>query len=69
LKKARAGCAWRTSRLLHGVLVPCAKDSSATMAFFSSLVYLIAASIIVPISILVGEIPNAQPSIVFVFKT
>ena len=43
-------------------------DSSATMAFYSSLVYLILACIVAPISILVGEIPNAHPSIAFLLR-
>jgi drug/metabolite transporter (DMT)-like permease len=42
-------------------------DSSATMAFYSSLVYLGAALVLVPITITVGEIPNAHPSIAFLF--
>lgn len=44
-------------------------DSSATMAFFSSLVYLVAAMIISPIVILAGEIPNANPSVAFLFRS
>lgn len=44
-----------------------ATDSSATMAFYSSLVYLAAALVLVPITITVGEIPNAHPSIAFLF--
>jgi drug/metabolite transporter (DMT)-like permease len=43
-------------------------DSSATMAFYSSLVYLVVALILAPISLLVGEIPNAHPSIAFLFR-
>ena len=43
-------------------------DSSATMAFYSSLVYLILACIVAPISILVGEIPNTHPSIAFLLR-
>jgi S-adenosylmethionine uptake transporter len=43
-------------------------DSSATMAFYSSLVYLIVACVAAPISILVGEIPNVHPSIAFLLK-
>lgn len=37
------------------------------MAFNSSLVYLAAALFLVPITITVGEIPNAHPSIAFLF--
>lgn len=36
-------------------------DSSATMAFYSSLVYLFAALILAPITLAVGEIPGALP--------
>jgi drug/metabolite transporter (DMT)-like permease len=43
-------------------------DSSATMAYFSSLVYLAAAFILAPLAIVVGEIPNAHPSIAFLFR-
>lgn len=42
-------------------------DSSATMAYFSSWVYLIAAFIFSPLAAAVGEIPNAHPSIAFLF--
>ncbi len=44
-----------------------ATDSSATMAYFSSWVYLIAAFITSPLAAAVGEIPNAHPSIAFLF--
>jgi drug/metabolite transporter (DMT)-like permease len=43
-------------------------DSSATMAYYSSLVYLIAAFILAPLAIAVGEIPDAHPSIAFLFR-
>jgi drug/metabolite transporter (DMT)-like permease len=43
-------------------------DSSATMAYYSSLVYLAAALILVPPTIVIGEIPNAHPSIAFLFR-
>lgn len=43
-------------------------DSSATMAYFSSLIYLGAALFLVPLTIMVGEIPNAHPSIAFFFR-
>jgi len=43
-------------------------DSSATMAYYSSLVYLVAASILTPLAIVVGEIPDAHPSIAFLFR-
>jgi drug/metabolite transporter (DMT)-like permease len=38
-------------------------DSSATMAYYSSLFYLIAAFILAPLAIAVGPTPNAPPSI------
>jgi drug/metabolite transporter (DMT)-like permease len=44
-------------------------DSSATMAYYSSLVYLMATCILTPISLVVGEFPDAHPSIVFLFRT
>ncbi len=44
-----------------------AANSSATMAYFSSWVYLIAAFITSPLAAAVGEIPNAHPSIAFLF--
>jgi drug/metabolite transporter (DMT)-like permease len=43
-------------------------DSSATMAYYSSLVYLIAALLLSPLAIFVGEIPNAHPSIDFLLR-
>jgi drug/metabolite transporter (DMT)-like permease len=43
-------------------------DSSATMSYYSSLVYLAAALILVPLTIAVGEIPDAHPSIAFLFR-
>jgi len=45
-----------------------ANDSSATMSYFSSQVYLVAAFVLAPLPALVGEIPNAHPSIVFVIR-
>ena len=45
-----------------------ATDSSATMAFYSSLVYLAAALILVPLTLVIGEIPDAHPSIAFLFR-
>ncbi len=45
-----------------------ATDSSATMAYFSSLVYLAAALILVPLTLMIGEIPDAHPSIAFLFR-
>jgi drug/metabolite transporter (DMT)-like permease len=43
-------------------------DSSATMAYYSSLVYLVAAFILAPLAIVVGETPDAHPSIAFLFR-
>jgi drug/metabolite transporter (DMT)-like permease len=43
-------------------------DSSATMAYYSSLVYLVAAFILVPLAVVVGETPDAHPSIAFLFR-
>lgn len=43
-------------------------DSSATMAYYSSLVYLVAAFLLSPLAILVGEMPNAHPSIAFLLR-
>jgi S-adenosylmethionine uptake transporter len=43
-------------------------DSSATMAYYSSLVYLVAAVLVAPLPIVVGEMPAAHPSIAFLFR-
>lgn len=43
-------------------------DSSATMAYYSSLVYLAAALVLVPVTLVIGEIPGAHPSIAFLFR-
>ena len=43
-------------------------DSSATMAYYSSLVYLVISFILAPLAALVGEIPGAHPSIAFLFR-
>jgi len=43
-------------------------DSSATMAYFSSLVYLAAALVLAPLPAVVGEMPNAHASIAFVIR-
>jgi drug/metabolite transporter (DMT)-like permease len=51
------------TRKLHG------RDSSATMAYYSSLVYLAAAFILAPLVMRIGEIPDAHPSIAFLFRT
>jgi drug/metabolite transporter (DMT)-like permease len=44
-------------------------DSSATMAYYSSLVYLVATIILAPLVISIGDFPNAHPSIAFLFHT
>ncbi len=44
-------------------------DSSATMAYFSSLVYLLVTLVLVPPILFVGDFPNAHPSIAFLFRT
>ena len=38
------------------------------MAYYSSLVYLIAACILAPLAVVVGETPNAHPSIAFLLR-
>lgn len=43
-------------------------DSSATMAYYSSLVYLAAAFVLAPLAVLVGEIPDTHPSIAFLLR-
>jgi drug/metabolite transporter (DMT)-like permease len=43
-------------------------DSSATMAYYSSLVYLVAAFVLVPLPAIVGGIPDAHPSIAFLLR-
>jgi drug/metabolite transporter (DMT)-like permease len=43
-------------------------DSSATMAFHSSLVYIVIAFIITPLVMAIGPTPNADPSIAFLFR-
>jgi drug/metabolite transporter (DMT)-like permease len=45
-----------------------ANDSSATMAYYSSLVYLVAAFVLAPLPIIVGEMPDAHPSIAFLIR-
>jgi drug/metabolite transporter (DMT)-like permease len=43
-------------------------DSSATMAYYSLLVYLMAVCILAPLAIIVGEFPDAHPSVAFLFR-
>ncbi len=42
-------------------------ESSATQAFYTSLVYLIGTAVIAPVVILIGDFPDAHPSVVFLF--
>ncbi|MBI9050543.1 MAG: DMT family transporter [Anaerolineaceae bacterium] len=42
-------------------------DSSAAMAYFSTLVYMVAAAIFAPLTIMVGENAGMHPSIAFLF--
>jgi drug/metabolite transporter (DMT)-like permease len=43
-------------------------DSSATMAYYSSLVYLVVSFILAPLAVVFGETPEAHPSIAFLFR-
>jgi drug/metabolite transporter (DMT)-like permease len=43
-------------------------DSSATMAYYSSFVYLAAALLLAPVTIAIGEVPDAHPSIAFLLR-
>jgi drug/metabolite transporter (DMT)-like permease len=43
-------------------------DSSATMAYYSSLVYLVAALVLAPLPVIVGEMPDAHLSIAFLIR-
>jgi drug/metabolite transporter (DMT)-like permease len=43
-------------------------DSSATMSYYSSLVYLVIAIVLTPPTLAIGPIPNASPSIAFLFR-
>jgi drug/metabolite transporter (DMT)-like permease len=43
-------------------------DSSATMAYYSSLVYLVAAFVLAPLPAIVGEMPNVHSSIAFLIR-
>jgi drug/metabolite transporter (DMT)-like permease len=43
-------------------------DSSATMSYFGSLVYMLIAIALTPIVMAIGPLPNANPSIVFLFR-
>lgn len=43
-------------------------ESSATMAYYSSLVYLVVAFVVAPLALVVGEVHGAHPSIAFLFR-
>lgn len=43
-------------------------DSSATQTYYSSLVYLIAAVVLAPLSLLIAETPDTHPSIAFLLR-
>jgi drug/metabolite transporter (DMT)-like permease len=43
-------------------------DSSATMSYYSTLVYLVAAFALAPLAALAGDMPDAHPSIAFLFR-
>jgi drug/metabolite transporter (DMT)-like permease len=43
-------------------------DSSATMSYYGSLVYMLIAIVLAPLVIAVGPMPNASPSLVFLFR-
>jgi drug/metabolite transporter (DMT)-like permease len=43
-------------------------DSSATMSYYGSLVYMIIAIVLAPLVIAIGPMPDASPSIVFLFR-
>lgn len=43
-------------------------DSSATMSYYSSLVYMVIAMVLAPVIIAIGPIANASPSIAFLFR-
>jgi drug/metabolite transporter (DMT)-like permease len=50
------------TRILHS------NDSSATIAYFSSLVYLVAALVLAPLPAMIGEVSNAHPSLAFLIR-
>ncbi len=61
------------STLLYALMVISTRklqayDSSATMAYYSSLVYLVAALVLVPLPAIVGAVPDAHPSIAFLIR-
>lgn len=44
-------------------------DSSATMSYYSSLVYVVATAVLLPIVWLIGDIPDAHPSVAFLLRS
>ena len=43
-------------------------DSSATMAYYSSLVYVLASFLLAPLAVVAGEMPETHVSIAFLFR-
>lgn len=43
-------------------------DSSATMSYYSSLVYVVATMVLVPVVWWIGDIPDAHPSVAFLLR-
>lgn len=43
-------------------------DSGATMAYYSSLIYLVASFVLAPLPLIVGDVSNAQAGIAFLFR-
>lgn len=61
------------STLLYALMVISTRklqtsDSSATMAYYSSLVYLVASLVLLPLPAIVGPLPAAHPSIAFLIR-
>lgn len=44
------------------------EDSSATMAYYSAVVYIVGSLILTPIVLAIGPVPNAHPSIAFLLR-
>ena len=62
------------STLLYAIMVLITRklqttDSSAAMAYFSTLVYMMAAVILTPLTLMVGEDAGMHPSIAFLFRS
>jgi drug/metabolite transporter (DMT)-like permease len=43
-------------------------DSSATMSYYGSLVYMVIAIVLAPLTLAIGPVPTASPSIAFLFR-